>query len=121
VDALPLPELVEFCEALIFEGKAIIDYFNRKLSEFDLSIYGTIVLGCTHYPFYIDILKKILPNHIQIIDGSSGTLNRLTEVLRSQDQLNSHGNSHTKFLCSSNDPAYIRKMEMALGIIQRKG
>jgi glutamate racemase len=120
VDSLPLPELVVFCEALNFEGKAIMDYFNSKLSEFDLSIYGTIVLGCTHYPFYKAILKKILPNHIQIIDGRMGTINRLTEVLRSRNQLNSHGNSNVKFLCSSNDPAYIRKMEMALEIIQRE-
>jgi glutamate racemase len=121
VDSLPLPELVVFCEALNFEGKAIMDYFISKLSEFDLSIYGTIVLGCTHYPFYKNILKKILPNHIQIIDGRLGTINRLTEVLRGLDQLNSHGTTHTRFLCSNYDPAYIRKMEMALEIIQREG
>jgi glutamate racemase len=121
VDSLPLPELVEYCEALIFDGEAITGYFNKVLSEFDLSIYGTIVLGCTHYPFYKATLQKILPHHIQIVDGSKGTVNRLTEVLKSQDQLSSHGNSHIKFLCSNNDPAYIRKMEMALAFIKKEG
>jgi glutamate racemase len=121
VDSLPLPELVVFCESLIFEGQAITDYFNRVLSEFDLSIYGTIVLGCTHYPFYKAKFQKILPSHIQIVDGSKGTINRLAEVLKSQDQLNLHGNSHIKFLCSNNDPAYIVKMESALAFIHREG
>ncbi|QGR00367.1 glutamate racemase [Paenibacillus psychroresistens] len=120
VDSLPLPELVLYCESLMFDQKIITDYFNRVFSEFDLSIYGTIVLGCTHYPFYKATLQSILPSHIQIVDGSKGTIKRLTEVLKNQDQLSLHGHSDIKFLCSNNDPAYIKKMELALAFLQNE-
>lgn len=114
VDSLPLPELVGYCEALQFEGEAIEAYFESKLSGFDLSIYGTIVLGCTHYLFYSKLLRKILPAHIQIVDGGVGTIKRLSMLLSEQNQLNTHGTNHIRFLCSDNDPAYIHKMERAL-------
>ncbi|MGG3575258.1 glutamate racemase [Bacillus gobiensis] len=118
VDSLPLPELVEFCERLNFESQEVIDYFTEKLSSFDLNNYGTVVLGCTHYPFYKHVLRSILPNHIQIVDGSVGTVHRLADILSEAGQLHSAGNADTKFLCSSHNPDYIRKMEKALAFIQ---
>jgi glutamate racemase len=121
VDSLPLPELVAYCEDLNFDTPFIFDYFIKKLSNFDLNQYGTVVLGCTHYPFYKGILRKILPEHIQIVDGSVGTVNRLAQLLNNQDQFHPHGNTSTKFLCSSNDPLYIRKMEMALEWFRSRG
>lgn len=120
VDSLPLPELVEFCEDLNLDSEMIMDYFERKLSQYDLSTYGTIVLGCTHYPFYKDILKKQIPKHIHIIDGSKGTVNRLKEVLNNNNELNTQGQTKTTFMCSSNDLDYVQKMEKALEIFQKK-
>lgn len=116
VDSIPLPELVEFCESLNFDHNVIADYFNRKLAGMDLSLYGTVVLGCTHYPFYKNILRNLLPAHIRIVDGSVGTIHRLSQILSDMDMLNSDGGSHPKFLCSSNDHHYIHKMEKALEI-----
>lgn len=120
VDSLPMPELVEFCEQLNFQSQEVVDYFRKKLSSFDLSKYGTIVLGCTHYPYYKRLLRGILPSHIEIIDGSIGTVNRLTDVLAKAKQLDSEGNASTNFLCSSHNPAYIRKMEKALAFIREQ-
>ncbi|OCT15631.1 glutamate racemase [Paenibacillus pectinilyticus] len=118
VDSLPLPELVEFCENLEVEGPQIRDYFLTKLASFDLSNYGTVVLGCTHYPFYTSVLREILPSHIQIVDGSRGTVNRLMQVLQESDQLTATGDAHVKWMCSSGDSAYIQKMERALAFLQ---
>ncbi|MEW9701438.1 glutamate racemase [Paenibacillus sp. SI8] len=115
VDSLPLPELVEFCEHLDFDGPAIIDYFHGKLAKYDLSAYGTIVLGCTHYPFYKSLLRRILPSHMHIVDGSVGTVNRLIQLLSSKDEgFSAKGRGSITFLCSNDDQAYINKMETAL-------
>ena len=59
VDSLPLPELVEHCEALNFDQKVMKDYFTKQFESFDMNEYGTIVLGCTHYPFYKSILSDL--------------------------------------------------------------
>lgn len=120
VDSLPLPELVEFCEDLNFDTDTIVEYFKCKLSGFDLSTYGTIVLGCTHYPFYKDILTQMLPDHIHIVDGSKGTVNRLRKVLKGNLQLNAQEETKTTFLCSSRDSGYVQKMERALEIVLNK-
>lgn len=118
VDSVPLPELVQFCENLIMDGPQIVDYFKAKLDTFELSAFGTVVLGCTHYPFYSEILSQILPNHIQIVDGSKGTVNHLMQVLQDSDQLLGTGDGHVKWMCSSLDDAYIQKMTKALAFLQ---
>jgi glutamate racemase len=61
VDYLPLPELVEYAEKLEFRSSIIAPYLKGKFSCCDLDKYGTIVLGCTHFPFYYDIFRKIIP------------------------------------------------------------
>jgi glutamate racemase len=121
VDSLPLPELVEFCEQLNVESQQITDYFYTQLAPFDLSLYGTVVLGCTHYPFYRRILRKILPNHIHIVDGSAGTVNRLIQLLSHRDQLLGKGHANLKLMCSTNDSVYIQKLEKALKLFQVVG
>lgn len=116
VDSLPLPELVEHCEALNFDQKVMNAYFTKRFESFDMNEYGTIVLGCTHYPFYKRILSDLLPDHIRIIDGSKGTVNRLIQVLSDHDLLSSSGSQDVKLLNSSQSTAYTDKMEKALSI-----
>ncbi|MEH7349866.1 glutamate racemase [Gottfriedia acidiceleris] len=120
VDSLPLPELVHYCEELNFDENFMIDYFKSKLSLFNIEQYGTIVLGCTHYPFYKNILKKILPEDVQIVAGSNGTVKRLIQLLGENGQLNETGQTNVKFMCSSNDIEYIEKTKQALSYLQNE-
>ncbi|MNN77406.1 Glutamate racemase 2 [compost metagenome] len=77
------------------------------------------MLGCTHYPFYKQILKELLPEHIQIIDGSNGTVKRLSQVLKANSLVSLHeGNHDVKFLCSSQSEEYLKKMKTALDIFR---
>ncbi|BFT73572.1 glutamate racemase [Paenibacillus sp. P36] len=121
VDSLPMPELVQFCEQLNVDNQQIIDYFHTQLASFDLSMYGTLVLGCTHFPFFRSVLKKILPDHIQIVDGSAGTVNRLTQLLSDRDQLLGKGHSDLKWMCSDSNPEYLEKMRKALELFEVVG
>ncbi|KOP67455.1 glutamate racemase [Bacillus sp. FJAT-18019] len=116
VDSLPMPELVEYCEALNFDAQIMSAYFTKKFEAFDMNEYGTIVLGCTHYPFYKKILSNLLPEHIRIIDGSRGTVNRLIQVLDDHHLRSSRGHQHVKLLNSSHSAEYTEKMKEALSI-----
>ncbi|OIB02389.1 glutamate racemase [Paenibacillus sp. LC231] len=116
VDSLPLPELVEHCEALNFDQKVMKDYFTKQFESFDMNEYGTIVLGCTHYPFYKSILSDLLPDHIRMIDGSKGTVNRLIQVLSDNDLLSSSGNRDVTLFNSRQSMEYTEKMKKALSI-----
>lgn len=119
VDSLPLPELVQYCESLTFDERVMEEYFNQKLEQYDLSEYGTVVLGCTHYPFYRGILRKLLPEHIEIIDGSYGTVKRLKQLLNLDSQ-HDGDKPNVKFMCSNHDEQYMHKMKNALCILEER-
>lgn len=121
VDSLPMPELVAFCEQLQVDSPEIIDYLHTRLADFDLNRYGTLVLGCTHFPFFRKVLSRILPEHIQIVDGSAGTVNRLVQILLDRNELLGRGQSDLKWMCSNDDPVYMDKMKKALELFKVVG
>lgn len=41
-----------------------------------------LVLGCSHYPYLIPQIKKILPSHIQIIDSGEAVARQVKSVLK---------------------------------------
>lgn len=118
VDSMPLPELVQYCEQLHFDRDEIERYFSRKLSGIDLGQYSTIVLGCTHFPYYKGILKQILPPHIELIDGSRGTVERLCALIGDSSSHAREYAGHIEFRCSDENPAYLAKMARALDYLQ---
>ncbi|WP_367178959.1 glutamate racemase, partial [uncultured Campylobacter sp.] len=79
--SLPLPRLVEFAQDLEFDSPAVRTYLQGELAKFELERLGSLVLGCTHFNYFKDVLHEILPPHVRIIDGIDGTLNRLASEL----------------------------------------
>ena len=79
--SLPLPRLVEFAQDLEFDSPAVWAYLREELAKFELARLGSLVLGCTHFNYFKDVLREILPSHVRIIDGIDGTLNRLASEL----------------------------------------
>ncbi|WP_297894270.1 glutamate racemase [uncultured Campylobacter sp.] len=79
--SLPLPRLVEFAQDLEFDSPEVQTYLRQELAKFELARLGSLVLGCTHFNYFKDVLREILPPHVRIIDGIDGTLNRLASEL----------------------------------------
>lgn len=82
VDCLALPGLVEFAENFDFSEDKIIKYLKNELSSFDLKQYGTIVLGCTHFPFFKNSFEKLFGIKVDMISGSVGTAKQLKKFLQ---------------------------------------
>lgn len=118
VDMLAAPKLVEFAERFVFEGVEVEAYLRELLPWDRITCYGTIVLGCTHFPFFRKALTRILPDSIDIIDGNRGTINHLHDVLKSENLLNtSSEKGHVLFFRSGvpvEDPAVIEKYNKLL-------
>ena len=47
-----------------------------------------LVLGCTHYPFLIDILHKVLPAHVKVIDPAPAVVKHTINILKENNSLN---------------------------------
>lgn len=77
VDYLPLQELVAFAENFQFDDAIVLPYLREKLSGIDWERYGVIVLGCTHFPFFREQIRRVVPSHVEILDGNAGTVKNL--------------------------------------------
>jgi len=123
---LPCPGLVELIEVSGGESQEIISYLESLFAPFDLAKVGSIVLGCTHYIFIRDTLKKIIGNEIELIDGNRGTTNRLHRLLEEKDCRNCNGNeTEVRIINSSQDSRMItlskELLEKQLMILNWKG
>ncbi|MBR0260818.1 MAG: glutamate racemase [Selenomonadaceae bacterium] len=72
-----LSQLVEFAERQEFNSAAVEEYLRGELENYDLEKFSSLVLGCTHFNYFKDTLRKILPPHVKILDGNAGTVNEL--------------------------------------------
>ncbi len=87
VDLLELPGLVEFAERGEFVSERVTSYLQEKLSGYALDRYGELVLGCTHFNYFKDTFRALLPPRIHMIDGSLGTVRQLMRVLDVRHEL----------------------------------
>ena len=77
VDLLALPELVEFAERQEFQSDAVENYLRRVLEPYAFEKFSSIVLGCTHFNYFKDTLRSLLPPDVRFVDGNEGTLREL--------------------------------------------
>ncbi|TDE47074.1 glutamate racemase [Flavobacterium rhamnosiphilum] len=61
-----------------------------------------LVLGCSHYPYLIPQIKKILPEHIQIIDSGEAVAKQTQNILREKVGFSSAENSEPVFYTNTN-------------------
>lgn len=88
VESVPLPGLVQFAENFEFREEKVLPYLKEALSSFDLNQYGTVVLGCTHFPYFGNSIKTIFPEEVDVISGSLGTAKNLRRILEARNQIN---------------------------------
>jgi len=76
--------------ALIEEGNLYSEQTRELLQRYLQPMLkegiDQLVLGCTHYPYLIPLLKDILPDEVEIIDSGDGVARRTVAVLE-QHQL----------------------------------
>jgi glutamate racemase len=77
VEYLPLQELVMYAERFEFSSSAVMEYLEEKLVAINWMEFDSIVLGCTHFIYFKNLIQKYIPAGVQILDGNDGTVNNL--------------------------------------------
>ena len=77
VDYLSLQGLVMLSERFAFGDEQVLPYLRAQLDGLDLSAYGAVVLGCTHFLYFKPHLRQVLPEGVAILDGNGGTVAHL--------------------------------------------
>lgn len=84
----PCPELVEIVEqGNLDDHDLVMNTLHGYLDPYDLKDIDSVVLGCTHFVFYRDYFRELLPAATAIVDGNAGTSHHLRVVLESLGQL----------------------------------
>ena len=80
VELKSLQKLVEFAERMEFNSAEVENYLRGEFEGYNFENFSSVVLGCTHFNYFKDTMKKILPPHIKFVDGNAGTLNYLIKL-----------------------------------------
>lgn len=67
-----------------------------------------LVLGCTHYPYLIPQIKKILPDHINIIDSGQAVAKQTQNVLSKNNLLNPDKTGSEQWFYTNSDATVLK-------------
>jgi glutamate racemase len=94
---------------LIENGDMHSEKMSQLLEEYLLPMVAQdidyLVLGCTHYPYLIPQIKKIIPNHIKIIDSGEAVAKQTKHILEIHNLFNSSSKdiNHTFYVNNSSE------------------
>lgn len=86
VERIPAPGLVELVEQGKAESRETEELLRKILSPY-LGQLDAIVLGCTHYPFVRETVRKVLGDQVVIVDGGAGTARHTKRCLEERGWL----------------------------------
>lgn len=101
VDRLAMDGLVSFAEAYDFDSAAVTAYIRQQLAAYDFTEYDSIVLGCTHFIYFKDLIQAQVAEEVSFIDGNEGTVNHLFCQLKAGT---ASGSGQVRFLLSGREP-----------------
>ena len=93
--------LVELVEAAQTDSKETLDLLKKYVQPMLEQNIDCLVLGCTHYPYLVPMLKEWLPKDITIIDSGEAVA-RQTKAILEKDQLLSEGVNNVQHIFYSN-------------------
>ena len=74
------PGLADAVERLGVESPETIELVTRYVAPLRDAGIDTLVLGCTHYPFLMDQIRALLPDHVEVIDPAPAVARQVARV-----------------------------------------
>jgi glutamate racemase len=96
-----LVELIEKGEINSSEMKKLLHAYLEPMITQNIDY---LVLGCSHYPYLIPQIKKILPKHIKIIDSGEAVAKQTKNVLQEKVGLRNDQAKSTQIFYSNTNP-----------------
>ncbi|MBO0342977.1 glutamate racemase [Flagellimonas profundi] len=100
-----LVELIEAGKIRSKEMKTLLNSFLQPMLDQDIDC---LVLGCTHYPYLIPVLKEMLPSNINIIDSGEAVA-RQTKAVLERNHLLEKGQGNPKYMFYTNTDVSVIK------------
>lgn len=101
-----LVQLIESGQINSPEMTKLLESYLKPMIEANIDY---LVLGCSHYPYLIPQIKKILPDHIRIIDSGEAVARQTQNLLKNKVGFTSEKNNQPVFYTNSN-PKVLREI-----------
>lgn len=112
---LPCPGLVEYIERGVLSGPSLEGFLENLLAPYRYPKIDCVVLGCTHYPFVADTIRRILGQKVAVFEGGPGTARETRRRLQERNLLNpSQERGFVRFENSLDTPEEMRLCRMLL-------
>ena len=94
-------ELIESGKLESEEMRQLLHSYVQPMIEANID---HLVLGCTHYPYLVPMLKSLLPEHIKIIDSGEAVARQTKVVLENENLLRSQPQNVENIFYTNGDP-----------------
>jgi glutamate racemase len=87
------------------DGLAVDALLRRFLAPMLAAGADTVVLACTHYPFVIEAIRRIVGSSVNVIDPAPAIARQVRRVLAERHLLTTAASAGTHRFFTSGDPA----------------
>lgn len=103
--------LVELIENGFLNSKEMTNLLQQYLKPMIAQNMDYLVLGCTHYPYLIPQIKKIIPKTIKIIDSGEAVAKQTKKILIENNLLNIDSNKiNNNIFLINNSPKVMQEL-----------
>ncbi len=96
--------LVPLIESGQINSTEMSELLNTYLQPMIAQNIDYLVLGCSHYPYLIPQIQKILPKHIQIIDSGEAVARQTRNILKEKVGFRNLEQSSLQIFYTNSDP-----------------
>ena len=100
--------LVPLIENGEMNSKEMHELLHLYLKPMIVANIDYLVLGCSHYPYLIPQIKKILPKEIKIIDSGQAVARQTKSVLLELEKLNQQKNKGNSVFYTNSNPKVLK-------------
>lgn len=100
-----LVELVEQLDLLGSTTRELVEQYVLSLLDKGAD---TIVLGCTHYPFLVELMQDIAGPNVAIIDTGKAVAREVSRRLREEQLVSDETKAGTEIFFTTGDPAKVK-------------
>lgn len=112
--------LVQLIESGKMESPEMTQLLHSYLDPMIEANIDYLVLGCSHYPYLIPQIKKILPGHIHIIDSGEAVAKQTQNVLKEKVGFSSNEKTEPVFYTNSNPKVLSEILENKYEVIEKE-
>lgn len=102
--------LVELIESGKIDSEEMRNLLKNYLRPMIAENIDYLVLGCSHYPYLIPEIKKIIPNHIKIIDSGEAVAKQTRIILEKNNLLNSSTEKGKNIFFTNSDATVLKNI-----------